>query len=80
VERLGARIVWVSVSTVTDEPTIERDLAHLVETAVSRNAHVMVGGRAMSHVPASAAPNRYVGSPMAELAALARGLRASAAR
>jgi methanogenic corrinoid protein MtbC1 len=77
-ERLDARIIWVSVSTVPDGPAIGRELVPLIERAAVRHTHVMVGGRAATTVPLNAAPNLYVGSSMGELAAFARGLRASA--
>lgn len=75
--RLEARIVWVSVSTVTDGPALGRELGSLVEAAAVRHTHVVVGGRAATKVPLSAAPNLYVGNSMAELAAFARGLLAN---
>ena len=77
-ERLDARIIWVSASTVTDGPAIGRELASLVEVAATRHTHVVVGGRAATTVPLNAAPNLYIGSSMGELAAFARGLLADA--
>jgi len=77
-ERLDARIIWVSASTVTDGPVIGRELASLVGAAAARHTHVMVGGRAATTVLLNAAPNLYVGSSMGELAAFARGLLATA--
>jgi excisionase family DNA binding protein len=76
--RLDARIVWVNVSTANDGTALGRELDALVETAAARRMHVVVGGRAATRVSLNAAPNLYVGSSMAELAAFARGLRASA--
>jgi MerR family transcriptional regulator, light-induced transcriptional regulator len=76
--RLEARIVWVTVSSATDGPTLGRALGSLVEAAAARGTHVVVGGRAATKVPLSAAPNLYVGSSMAELAAFARGVLANA--
>jgi excisionase family DNA binding protein len=75
--RLDARVVWVSVSTATDGPALGRELESLVEAAAARRTHVVVGGRAAAKVPLRGAPNLYVGTSMAELAAFARGLRAN---
>ena len=77
-ERLDARIIWVSVSTVTDGPAIGRELAPLIERVAARHTHVVVGGRAATTVPLNAAPNLYIGSSMGELAAFAHGLLANA--
>ena len=77
-DRLDARIIWVSVSTATDGPAFGRELASLVEAAAVRHAHVIVGGRAVTTLPLNVAPNLYVGSSMGELAAFAHGLLAKA--
>lgn len=77
IDRLDARLVWVSASVVTDARALADDVGRLVERAAACSAHVVIGGRVANVVPPPHAANLLVGGSMSELAAFARGLRAA---
>lgn len=79
-ERLDAKLVFVSASVAPAGLDLADGLARLVERAAERGAHVIVGGRGAAGVMPAHAPNLLAGASMNELAAFARGLRAAAPR
>ena len=77
VKQNQARLVWLSCSVTKDRPAFLRDVQRLAETCAAGNATLVLGGRGVYGTPLPAMPSTHVIASMAELAALARGLRAS---
>jgi excisionase family DNA binding protein len=75
------RLVWVSLSTTPDDPrALAAALGDLAVVVEQQDGALAVGGRAAPTLGAIAAPGLQRLGTMAELAALARGLRAGAAQ
>ncbi len=76
-EDLDARLVWLSVSFAADVEKLRRSLEALIPKLAGRNAILVVGGAQSSKLGLSRGESVYVGRSMAELEALAQGLRLS---
>ncbi len=76
-EDLDARLVWLSVSFAADVEKLRRSLEALIPKLAGRNAILVVGGAQFSKLGLSRGDSVYVGRSMAELEALAQGLRLS---
>lgn len=74
---LSPRLVWLSISTLQTPAARERELGELVTFLERRQTPLVIGGRALAHNFPNAQANLHVAGTMTELAAYARGLRAS---
>ncbi|MFO0748295.1 MAG: helix-turn-helix domain-containing protein [Myxococcota bacterium] len=70
-QRLGARLVWVSVS-VPPPPALLNDLRHLSERLAAREIALAVGGRHGDATQLTPRPNLATGKTLAELVAFGR--------
>lgn len=68
-----ARLVWMSVSIVTDAKTLAREIDGLA-VALPAGTRLVIGGRAHHEVPIVQRENVYVASSLGALAAFVRGL------
>lgn len=71
------RIVWLSVSTVTDPAALRGSIERFARAVEPAGVSVVVGGRGLAGT-FPAAENLHVGASIGELVAFARGLAASA--
>jgi MerR family transcriptional regulator, light-induced transcriptional regulator len=70
-------LVWLSVSTAESPERLAAGIADLARRLGRHGVSVVVGGRALHTLTLPALPNLHAAESMAELAAFARGLRAS---
>ncbi len=74
-DQVGARLVWVSVSYVSDALRQGEDISRLVDQLAARGIACILGGRELHRLPLSAGAKAQVGHDMQELAHLARQIR-----
>ncbi|MDX2198959.1 MAG: B12-binding domain-containing protein [Phycisphaerae bacterium] len=72
-----ARLAWISVSGVTLEPFLARDMVDFSGKLAAMGTRLIVGGRTRPVLPAGSDRHIQTGVTMAELAAFARGLLAA---
>jgi MerR family transcriptional regulator, light-induced transcriptional regulator len=70
-------LVWISVSTTENPERLAAAIADLARRLRPSGASVVAGGRVLAALPLPAMANLHAATSMAELAAFARGLRAS---
>lgn len=75
-DRQAARLVWVSVSTLSDARGVEHGLAELATSLTRCGATLIVGGRASRELDLERLPLRR-GASISELLAIAKELRTS---
>lgn len=66
-ERLGSRLIWLSVTSPPDDRLLGR-LDRVLERAVEIQAHVVVGGRSASQLGVEERPNLHLATTMSGLA------------
>ncbi len=74
-ERLGAGLVWLSVSSAARPAELSREVRRLTARLAERGVPLVVGGAQSDRLDLPRDPHLYRGGSMAELAALVRGLR-----
>ena len=72
---LDARLAWLSVSTTEDPHRLRAEILRLLPALASRGAPLVVGGARSKALRLPDHDFLYVGSSMAELEALVRGMR-----
>lgn len=75
IEQLSPRLVWLSVSAVDDPRALAADLRALLERMTGDGPVLALGGRRADELELPPHPRLHRGASMAELAALAKGLR-----
>jgi methanogenic corrinoid protein MtbC1 len=75
----GAKLVWVSVSAVSDAKALRAAIKRLAGQLSARNVELVIGGHGSADVAPRAAPNVHPMRSLGELAAFARGLAGRAA-
>ncbi|MFT5049820.1 MAG: excisionase family DNA binding protein [Chlamydiales bacterium] len=79
-DKLGAQIVWVSVSYVSDVRRQSHAVTRLVDQLAERGLSCILGGREIHRLQLSPAGKARVGLGMQELATLARQVQPAAVR
>ena len=74
-ETLRPRLVWISVSVATEAVRLQRDVLGLADRARALGAILVVGGAQADRLSLPRKQALYVGGSMAELQAIAHGLR-----
>jgi methanogenic corrinoid protein MtbC1 len=71
VDHFKARLVWLSVSHVTDAPELERELARFGAQLADRKVTFIIGGRALDSSKIRAHPSMHRASSMQDLVSIA---------
>lgn len=79
-ERVRPRLVWLSVSVAEDPAALSAGIAGLLGAEDRDGPLVVLGGRSAARLRLPLHPRLHRGATMAELAALAKGLRRAARR
>lgn len=75
VETLGPRLVWISVSVATEAAGLRRDVLGLADRVRALGGTLVVGGAQVDRLALPRKQALYVGGSMAELRAIAHGLK-----
>ncbi len=74
-EDLDARLVWLSVSAVSDGDKLRREIDGLLPVLAARGAILVVGGAQAQQLALPRSDSLYLGRSMVELEALVQGMR-----
>jgi methanogenic corrinoid protein MtbC1 len=74
-QSIQARLVWLSVSVVASPETFQRELRNLIAALRSSAVSIIIGGSATGAMLLPDEPYLHLGSTMAELEAMVKGLR-----
>jgi methanogenic corrinoid protein MtbC1 len=77
-EQIGAQLVWISVSYVSDVARQSEDLTRLTRQLAERGISSILGGREVHRLQVPVKCKAQLGRNMQELATLAQGIRTAA--
>lgn len=72
--RHDARVLWLSVSAVTDPDSLRSGIDTLLENLKDQGIGLALGGRAVGELSLRPRPGLFIGHSMSELVAFARGI------